>query len=426
MNKILTVAIPAYNVEEFIEETVKSVADSKYADKIEILIINDGSKDGTAKIGKALEKQFPSVKLINKKNGGHGSTINTGIKQASGKYFKLLDGDDWFDTGELDKLMERLLKTDVDLVLTDLVERYLKTGVSRPVSYYAKVPENTKLDLSKQEFSPWGATLPTTTIKTSLLRNLGLEIDEHCFYVDQEYNLACYISAKTAIYYPLMIYQYRLEREGQSMQKESLIRNVYSHEKVCMRLISEYRAHEAELPEVKKEYLMNRVLIPMCHMQYAIAIDYCKSRKAFLSYDNKLKNYPEICNNPGVAGNITKIHRRTGGLTVPLDGALQWLARLKTSAVRGKLVGLAELPGRLIESKSSYLALGLLSALMMLYEKSLWWLVLLMYVYVFMVKAMQMRREVGLRAAAMPLLKVLIKLAISAVLMTLAIMLVNS
>lgn len=315
-SKLLTVAIPAYNVEQFLEDTVESVAKSRYTDLIEILIINDGSKDDTKKIAENLEEKYDFVKAINKKNGGHGSTINKAIEVATGKYFRLLDGDDWYDTDEFDVFLNKLKKEESDLVLTDYIEIFLKSGLNRPVTFYSNLPEYTTLELSKVLFYSWGPMLPNTTIKTSLLKQAGFLIDEHCFYVDQEYNLLCYISAKTVSYYPLMIYRYRLEREGQSMEKSSLIRNVYSHEKVCVRLLKEYTHHKNELSDIQCQYLENKVIIPMCNMQYVLAIDYCKSRKAFLSFDKKLKKYSDFYNEKLIAGNMVKMHRKTQGLLV--------------------------------------------------------------------------------------------------------------
>ena len=311
---LLTIGIPAYNVELYLEETVLSVTNSKHQDKIEVLIINDGSTDHTLNVAQRLAKQFPCVKVIDKPNGGHGSAINAAISNATGKYFRLLDGDDWFDTVEFDSFIDKLQSEKADIVFNDLVECFIKSNLNRPVSYYSNLPIFTTLHLDDIEFLEWGPMLPTTTIKTSLLKKFNLKIDEKCFYVDQEYNLACYLSSQTAAYYPYMVYQYRLEREGQSMEKASLIKNVKSHEQVCKRLLSVYHKHLKTLSPIRREYLTNKVIVPMCHMQYMIAIEWCKSRKDFLSFDNAIQNYPEFYSNAGISGTLTNFHRKTKGL----------------------------------------------------------------------------------------------------------------
>ena len=338
---LLTVGIPAYNVELFIEETALSVAKSKYADQLEILIINDGSSDNTYQVASKLAEQYPCIKVIDKPNGGHGSAINTALKYATGKYFRLLDGDDWYDTKEFDQYIKKLGKETADIVFTDLVERFLKSNLNRPVTYYSHLPEYKKLNLDNLEFPEWGPMLPTTTIKTAILKKFNLKIDEHCFYVDQEYNIACYLSAKTAAYYPFMIYQYRLEREGQSMEKSSLIRNVKSHEQVCTRLLSVFSKHLKTMSPARKQYLSERVIIPMCHMQYMIATEWCKSRKHFRSFDATVKKYPEFYSDPGIAGTLTNIHRKTKGFSVKFDCVLRKLAA-KKNRVRPNKRGLKQ------------------------------------------------------------------------------------
>ena len=333
---LLTVVIPAYNVELFLEETVLSILKAKNSNLVEVVIVNDGSKDNTLTIAQQLEKQYSQVKVVDKKNGGHGSTINAGLECAAGKYFRLLDGDDWFDTKEFESFLSALKKTDTDLILNDYTECFLKSGINRPVTFYSTLPEFRTLDLDVVKFPEWGPMLPTLTVKTSLLRGFGLKIDEHCYYVDQEYNLACYLASKTVEYFPFMVYQYRLERDGQSMQRSSLIKNASSHEKVCRRLLAEFSKHCEHLSEQRRNYLSERVIIPMCHMQYMIAIEYCNSRQLFLSFDRALRAFPDFYDNSGIVGNITRLHRKTNGRLLRIDGLLRKIANWKNTRPESK------------------------------------------------------------------------------------------
>lgn len=328
---LLTIGIPAYNVELYLEETILSIAKTHYQDLIEILIVNDGSTDNTLNKAQQLASRYSCVKVIDKANGGHGSAINTALKHATGKYFRLLDGDDWFNTAEFDQYIEKLKNETADIVFTDLIECFIKTGLNRPVTYYSHLQEYSELSLDNISFPEWGPMLPTTTIKTKVLKDFNLKIDEKCFYVDQEYNMACYLSAKTATYYPFMIYCYRLEREGQSMEKASLIKNVKSHEQVCSRLLSVYKKHKKTISPARKKYLSYKVIVPMCHMQYMITTEWCKSRKHFLSFDNTLKKYTEFYHNPGIAGTITNFHRHTKGYFVKFTNLINNYAKYKNS-----------------------------------------------------------------------------------------------
>ena len=117
--KILTISIAAYNAENYIAKCLDSLIKSKYLEQLDIIVVNDGSRDRTSQIAHQYSNKYDSIRVIDKENGGHGSTINTSISLAEGKYYKVLDSDDAFDTCELDKLVVFLTESDVDLVLTN-------------------------------------------------------------------------------------------------------------------------------------------------------------------------------------------------------------------------------------------------------------------------------------------------------------------
>ena len=334
---ILTVVIPSYNVEPFLRNCVFSLINHSQAHKIEVLIVNDGSKDNTAIIGKELEKMTktkngPIVRLIDKENGGHGSTINVGIQEARGKYFRLLDGDDYYVTKNFEKFIGILEDEDSDIVLTDLVEDYAISATKIFKNYYGSIKPGQKNNLDIMNFvgygfGEWGPLLSTTTVKTQLLRDAQFTIDEHCFYVDMEYNFMIYSMANNITYYPITIYNYYLGRIGQSMSKESMMRNVLHHEKVTLRLIAELYARRDYISAPKQEYIINKLIIPLAKVQYYITTEYFKENTHFISFDNKLKQYPDFYNNPEIAGNIIKLHRATSGNLIFGDSALKRLKR---------------------------------------------------------------------------------------------------
>ena len=177
---ILTIAIPSYNAEKFLEKCLQSLLKSRYAYLTEILVINDGSKDGTSQIGKMYEELTmvdgkSIVKLIDKENGGHGSGINKGIELARGKYFKVVDADDWLEEEAYDKLLEKLVEEDADLILTDYCEARSFEDKPYKVEYYNNLEPNVIYHLDDvitgtYGFKDWGPTLPTSTYKTECLR----------------------------------------------------------------------------------------------------------------------------------------------------------------------------------------------------------------------------------------------------------------
>lgn len=123
MDKLLTVVIPSYNVEKFLNQTLDSfVCDESVMKKFEVIVVDDGSKDNTAKIGKEYADKYPDTfRVISKENGGHGSTINCGIRNAVGKYFKVVDGDDWVNTADFVKLVEELEKPNPNMCLQTIM-----------------------------------------------------------------------------------------------------------------------------------------------------------------------------------------------------------------------------------------------------------------------------------------------------------------
>ena len=146
MEKILSISVAAYNVEKYLDQLMQSVIASGAIDDLEVLIVNDGSKDGTADKAMEYQKKYPqSVRLIDKENGGHGSTINRGITEATGKYFRALDGDDWVHSEHLGKLVEKMKNIDADYLLRPNLSKRVaddfKTVVpfvrylNRPVDY---------------------------------------------------------------------------------------------------------------------------------------------------------------------------------------------------------------------------------------------------------------------------------------------------
>ena len=127
--KILTVIIPAYNVGEYLAQTLDSLVIPSINDKLEILIVDDGSVDDTRTIACKYCQKYPeSMVYIYKQNGGHGSTINTGVKRATGKYLKILDGDDWVHKSALEALVHFLEDCSTDVVLTGYETWNMETG----------------------------------------------------------------------------------------------------------------------------------------------------------------------------------------------------------------------------------------------------------------------------------------------------------
>ncbi len=324
----LTIGIPAYNVESYLSDCIESlVADVSIASQVEILVIDDGSSDKTLAIANKFAELQTNITVISKKNGGHGSTINTALEKARGKYFKLLDGDDWLETSSLLKLLEHLETTDTDIVLTNYIEYYSNTKTTKPIHNYTNLDTGTVYNIeSNTPFLEKGPLLATTTFKTSLYKESPFLIDEHCFYVDMEYNFFIYQRAKTLELLPVDLYMYRLEREGQSMQLESIKRNHLHHEKVTLRIAHELLSAQ-RLAQEKYKYLLNSLVAPMCRTHYQILIEHLASRQLFMEFDSKLKLHSKIYHYPLISGKIIVVHRVFHGYTIIFDSLLRKIGR---------------------------------------------------------------------------------------------------
>jgi len=298
MNKILSITIPSYNVEKYIDKCVQSMLVDSVLDDIEILIVNDGSKDSTPEIAKGYVEKYPqTVRLIDKENGGHGSTINAGIREATGKYFKVVDGDDWLNTENLEHFIELLKTREEDVIASNFLciqdETYDVLSEKYVTSNPYKYGKTCKMDEWEIEEV---IKMHGLTIRTSILKENNITIDEHCFYVDCEYIAYPMPFVKTVYYDDEFIYMYRLGRNGQSMDIRSMQRNRAMHMKVLNSLLAFYDKLP-EMTEAKKAYI-EKVIGQVMENQFQIYISMGTDKeiqKETATWDMALrKQYPRI------------------------------------------------------------------------------------------------------------------------------------
>ena len=257
--KTLTISVAAYNVSKYLNKLCQSIIDSDYLEEIELLIVDDGSKDDTAKIAQGYEAKYPnSICYVAKKNGGHGSTINKGIEVATGKYFKVLDGDDWFDTTGLNKLMDTLCHTDCDLFVTDRKRVFEDTGIEIidspqgiPLNQICVV-DDICVQMSRLLFH-------SVFVRTSILKDNNVHIDEHCFYVDNEILWYPFPYINTIYYVDTVVYCYRLGLADQSVNTKVIAKRFDQHEFVSLQMLNFYTQVINDFSESRKIYF-NRVM----------------------------------------------------------------------------------------------------------------------------------------------------------------------
>ncbi|MBR6730772.1 MAG: glycosyltransferase [Alphaproteobacteria bacterium] len=233
-NPILSIAIPCYNMEKYIvNQCLSNLYIDSLANDVELIVVDDGSSDRSI----ALVEMYNSllshpVKLIKKENGGHGSCINAGIKNATGKYFKLVDADDFCDPIALLQHVQYLKNCNSDVVMTNY-NHFFEGGATSPVSFLDRMQEKDyTLDefisaiMVDTNFTSY-AHMHAVTIKTDCLKDVT--ITEHSFYVDNEYITYPLKNVKTVSFQNIFLYQYFLGRPGQSVNPEVAKKRAYQN-----------------------------------------------------------------------------------------------------------------------------------------------------------------------------------------------------
>lgn len=241
MEKLLTISIAAYNVENYLSKTLESLIIPNKMASLEVLIINDGSKDKTAEVAQKYVEKWPmTFKLVNKQNGGYGSTINKAIEMAKGKYFKQLDGDDWFKTENFIKIMDILEKEDVDFIYTPYIKFYEKQEKEEIInSKILDCEEESNFD-EAIKYCNKHIEMHSIIYRTEVLKKNKIRIDENCFYTDTEYAIYPLIFIKDIKIINIPLYVYRIGIEGQSISIESRKKRYNDHLRVSNNLLKFY------------------------------------------------------------------------------------------------------------------------------------------------------------------------------------------
>ncbi len=236
--KLLSVAIPCYNSEDYMKKCVETLLPG--GEDVEILIVDDGSTDGTGEIADAYEKLYPSiVRAIHKKNGGHGSAVNTGLACASGLYFKVVDSDDWVKESAYMKILEVLRdmvagETTLDMLISNFV--YEKEGEKKHkvMKYHHALPQDKIFGWNEVKHFRKGQyiLMHSVIFRTKLLRESGLQLPENTFYVDNLFVFEPLPYVKTMYYLDVNFYRYYIGREGQSVNEQIMIGRIDQQIKV--------------------------------------------------------------------------------------------------------------------------------------------------------------------------------------------------
>ncbi len=274
--KYISFAIPSYNSQDYMAHAIESILVG--GEDVEIIIVNDGSKDRTSEIGHEYAEKYPDIiKVVDKPNGGHGDAVNYGLMNATGKYFKVVDSDDWVDESALKKILKTLKNLEakdqeIDMLISNYV--YEKEGAKhkKVIQYRNAMPKNRIFHWSElKHFLPDQYILMHSVIyRTELLKKCNLTLPKHTFYVDNIY-----------VYYPLPhvwklyyldvdFYRYYIGREDQSVNEKIMISRIDQQLFVTKTMIDMYQMKEIENKKLRN--YMRKYLTIMMTVSSILAI----------------------------------------------------------------------------------------------------------------------------------------------------------
>jgi len=310
MEKILTIVVPTYNAEKYLKDNLESLCITEVMQDIQVLIINDGSIDGSLDIAEKYTMKYPETfHVISKENGGHGSGINCGIQAANGKYFKVVDADDWVEKQAFINLVQFLKSTDSDIVYSGFYWVFDR-GQGNPAEFERKVemkePFSGVIYKKEYQFDEIADVayikMHNMAVKTEILFKNRIVIDEHCYYVDTEYISYPIPYVKTVSFLPDFVYYYRIGSQGQSVGISKMQQYEANYDKVLESLFVFYKQLGAEIPcTAEKRHYIARLIARVVAGKVKIMLSFPKTKEKkeqMIKFDNLIKmDYPEIYNN---------------------------------------------------------------------------------------------------------------------------------
>ena len=284
--KLVSFTVPCYNSQEYMSKCVDSLLVG--GDDVEIIIVNDGSKDATLQIAQAYAIQFPNiVKVIDKPNGGHGSGVNAGLKAATGLYFKVVDSDDWLDTDALKTLIATVkahLAADElpDLYITNFVYDRLADNEQYVSAYGKKMPQGEIIGWEKIKRFRFSHMLLMHSLmyKRDKLLESNTVLPEHTFYVDNLFAYKPLPYMQTICYLNVDLYHYYIGRADQSITLANSFARYKQQILVMRELVDSYSWQEIKaMPTGLKKYMWHALEAIMIVTLFFTCGDYSEERK---------------------------------------------------------------------------------------------------------------------------------------------------
>lgn len=299
--KLLSIAVPCYNSAAYMRRCIDSLLPG--GEDVEILIVDDGStKDNTAEIADEYERKYPGIcRAIHQENGGHGEAVNTGLANATGVYFKVVDSDDWLNGEAYAQVLDRLRRfvqdgVALDMLVTNFV--YEKQGAKRKkvMNYRTALPREELIDWSGAKIFMLGQYILMHSViyRVALLKECGLKLPAHTFYVDNIFVYQPLPHVKSIYYLDVNFYRYFIGREDQSVNETVMIGRLDQQIRVTKLMLGYYDV--TKLSNRKLRHYMVRYLEIMMTVTSILAIrsgtEENMAKKKELWQYLKQKNFP--------------------------------------------------------------------------------------------------------------------------------------
>ncbi len=284
-------------MEKYLQKCLDSliIKDTDLFNKLEVLIINDGSKDSSSEIGHQFQQKYPEVfKVIDKENGNYGSCINRGLKEGKGKYIKILDADDSFHNEGFSNYLYELTRIDADLILSDYSIVDEKGNITKEVVYEYPKTQIVPIEKLFQYESFFQIQMHGTTYRTENLRIIDYKQSEGISYTDQEWMFYPMTTVKSVYCSKEKVYRYLLGREGQTMDKKILLKNIDHTIKGTMAMLSIYQENFFKKDSLYNRYLEERLATRLKYIYKQCLLHQGMESVDFMSLEHSLICCPDL------------------------------------------------------------------------------------------------------------------------------------
>lgn len=262
MDKILTLIIPTYNMEKYLLYCLDSlIVNGEGLDMLEVLVINDGSRDCSLEIARGYEREYPrTFRVIDKENGNYGSCVNRGLAEATGKYVKVLDADDSFDTENFSLFLDFLQKTDADLILSDFAVVDSERNVRKIIRYDLGHGVSFDMDDVCTGHVFKNMQMHAVTYRLENLKSMGYRQTEGISYTDQQWIFIPMVSVKAVARFGKPVYEYLVGRAGQTVDPSVKVKSIGQTVQCALDMAGTYERYRSKVEgRPVKEYLFARI-----------------------------------------------------------------------------------------------------------------------------------------------------------------------